>query len=352
MTQSARFEAAALVDFSAALLARSGLAEERARIVAEILVEGDLLGHTTHGLALLAAYLREIEQGRMAVAGEWETVGDRGASILWDGKRLPGPFLVVRAIDLAMARAVEHGTCTVTIRRSHHIACLAAYLRRATDRGLVILLLTSDPAVQSVAPFGGTRRLYTPNPLAAGLPTEGEPILMDISASTTTNGLTGRLREAGGVLEHDWLLDAAGTPSRDPQALFADPPGSILPLGGLDSGHKGFALGLLVEALTSALGGFGRADAPTGWGASVFLQIIDPDAFGGRAAFCRETGWFAAAARANPPRPGTPGVRMPGERGLRRRAEQLANGVALYPTIMPSLAPWAERYGVAPPAPR
>jgi L-lactate dehydrogenase len=38
---------------------------------------------------------------------------------------------------------------------------------------------------------------------------------------------------------------------------------------------------------------------------------------------------------------------LPGEAGLRRYRDQRANGVALYPTIMPALAPWAEKLGVA-----
>jgi L-lactate dehydrogenase len=39
-------------------------------------------------------------------------------------------------------------------------------------------------------------------------------------------------------------------------------------------------------------------------------------------------------------------VRLPGERGLRLYREQTAHGVALYPTIMPALAGWAEKYGI------
>jgi LDH2 family malate/lactate/ureidoglycolate dehydrogenase len=349
MAEEPRYQAGALVDFAARLLERTGLAAERARIVAEILVEGDLLGHDTHGLALLPPYLKEIETGQMALAGEPETVSDRGAVVTWDGRRLPGPWLVVRALELALARATRHGTCTVTIRRSHHIACLAAYLKRATDRGMVVLLMSSDPSTASIAPFGGTRKLYTPNPIAAGFPTGGDPVLLDVSMSTTTNGLTGRLAAEGRRLEHDWLLDAEGRVSRDPKVLFDDPPGTILPVGGVDSGHKGYALGLLVEALTSALAGYGRADAATGWGAAVFLQVLDPAAFGGRDAFLRETGWLAAAAHATPPVPGKGPVRLPGERGLRRREEQLAKGIALYPAIMPALAPWAEKLGLAMP---
>jgi len=348
MTEPA-YPHAALVRFAQALLEGSGLASDRAETVADVLVEGDLLGHTTHGLALLPGYLHAIATGGMATEGEWETVSDRGASVLWDGRRLPGPWLVAQAIDLAMERAAAHGTATVVIRRSHHIACLAAYLARVTERGMVVLLQSSDPSVASVAPFGGTRAFITPNPIAAGFPTHGDPVLLDVSTSTTTNGLTGRLRGEGAVLGHPWLLDAAGQPTPDPAALFTDPPGSILPLGGLDSGHKGYALGLLVEALTAALGGFGRADASEGWGAAVFLQVIDPAAFGGLDEFLRQTTWLADAARASPPAPGVDAVRLPGARGLALRRRQLAEGVALYPSIMPALAPWAERLGVLAP---
>ncbi len=343
------YRLADLLGFASELLSRAGLAPDRAAVVAEVLVEGDLLGHTTHGLALLAPYLREIESGGMQTDGTWEVVSDRGAALTWDGRRLPGPWLVTQAIEAALPRAEAHGTCTVVIRRSHHIACLAAYLRRAADQNKVLLLLTSDPNAASVAPFGGMRALYTPNPIAAGFPTTGQPVLLDVSASTTTNGLTTRLHAEGRQLDHPWVLDGAGQPTQDPAALFADPPGSILPLGGMDSGHKGYALGLMVEALTAGLGGFGRADDKEGWGAAVFLQILDPAAFGGSTAFMRETGWLADAARATPPVPGQGAVRLPGERGLQTRARQVKDGVQLYPAIMPALTPWAHRLGV--PAP-
>src|SRR3546814_18826548 len=116
------------------------------------------------------------------------------------------------------------------------------------------------PSVASVAPFGGTRSVYTPDPVAVGIPTSGDPILVDISASITTNGLTGRLHGEGRRLDHAWVIDADGNPSTDPAVLFTDPPGTILPTGGLDHGHKGYGLALTVEALTPALAGHGRPD--------------------------------------------------------------------------------------------
>ncbi len=342
----ARLSAAQLIAFATALLSRAGLDDEKARFVAGVLVEADLLGHTTHGLALLALYLGELEKGTMTKTGEPRVIADLPAAVTWDGRRLPGPWLTVRALDLAAARAKTNGSCTVVIRRSHHIACLAAYLQRVTDQGLMVVLSCSDPNIASVAPHGGRGAVMTPNPLAAGWPTEGDPVLLDISASITTNALTNRLRAEKKKFPGAWALDAAGEPTDDPDALFTTPPGTLLPAGGLDHGHKGYALALLVEALTGGLAGHGRADAKEGWGASVFIQVFAPAHFGGEKDFRRQTEAVAAACRATPPRAGFERVRLPGENGLRRRVDQLAHGVDLHPAVLPALSPWAKKLGV------
>lgn len=345
----ARYAAAALVGFADALLTRAGLEAAKARDVAEILVEADLMGHNTHGLALLAPYLGDIEQGAMAKSGEPRIIADAPAAVTWDGNRLPGPWLVRRAFALASERARRLGTCAVVIRRSHHIACLAAYLRPLAEQGLLAMLTCSDPTVRSVAPHGGRGAVMTPNPLAAAWPTDGEPVILDVSTSITTNALTKRLASEAARFPGHWALDAAGNPTGDPQTLFADPAGTLLPMGGIDHGHKGFAFGLLVEALTSGLAGHGRADPAEGWTANVMLQVFDPVLFGGREDFVRQTAQLAAACRATRPRPGFTAVRMPGESGLKRRARQLAEGVELHPSILPSLRGWAEQHGVGVP---
>jgi len=342
--------AESLLAFATALLEKAGLSEDRARIVAEVLLEGDLLGHTTHGLALLPAYLRELDAGTMARSGEPDVLADHGSALTWDGRHLPGPWLVKRAIAAARERLAQYPVVTVVIRRSHHIGCLQAYLEPVTREGLVVLLTCSDPSVGGVAPYGGLASRITPNPIAAGFPTAAEPVLIDVSMSTTTNAMTRRTYEAGRRLPGAWLVDREGRATDDPAVLFSDPPGAMLPLGGLDLGHKGFALALLVEALTSALAGHGRADEPKQWGASVFLQLLDPERFAGRAAFLRETSRLAEICRTTPVPLGAPPVRLPGEAALARRARQLQEGISLHETILPKLAPWAERFGVPLPA--
>lgn len=346
-----RFKASDLETYAQALLEQAGLAPAVAREVAQVLLEGDLLGHDTHGLHLLAGYLRELDAGTMTRAGAPRVIAERSVVATWDGERLPGPWLVREAIRWATPRAREHGQASVAIRRSHHIACLAAYLEAPARDGLMVMVSSSDPAVSSVAPFGGTTAVFTPNPIAAGFPTEADPVMIDISASITTNGMSARMRDAGEQGQHAWWLDAQGNPTRNPAVLFDKPPGTILPLGGLDAGHKGYGLALLIEALTGGLAGHGRADPAEGWGATVHVQLIDPSAFAGLDAFSRQTSHIAQSCREATPRHAGESVRLPGERGLARKREQLERGVALHPAIMPALAARAGQAGITVPAP-
>jgi len=121
-----RYGAERLREFATRLLHAAGLGADRAQVVAEVLVEADLLGHDTHGLDMLARYLDELAGGRMAREGEPETLRDSGSALSWDGRRLPGPWLVKRAIAKARERLAAHPTVTVVVRRSHHIGCLQA----------------------------------------------------------------------------------------------------------------------------------------------------------------------------------------------------------------------------------
>ena len=346
-----RYNAETLIEFATSLLDKAGMENEKSNVVSEILVEGDLLGHNTHGLQLLGPYLEDIGKGNLSTSGQPRVIADLPAAVAWDGMRLPGTWLTAKAVDLACERAQTYGTCTVTVARGHHIACLAAYLKRATDRGLMVLLSSSDPDKRSVAPHGGSAGVFTPNPIAAGWPTDGDPVMIDVSMSITTNGMVGRLAGEGGRLPGKWLIDADGNPTDDPAVIMREPPGALLPVGGVEYGHKGYALGLLVEAFTMGLSGHGRADPVEGWTGEIFVQVLNPALFGGTDAFVRQTSWIADACRATPPRPGIERVRLPGEAGLRRREKQLRDGVALYPAIMPALANWANKLGVTPPDP-
>ena len=352
MTSSVpRFRPAELVGLAGDLLRAAGLDAEKAATTAELLVEADLLGHTTHGLALLGPYLEEIRAGRLAKTGEPEVLAEAPATALWDGRYLPGLWLTAKAVDTACERAARLGTAAIAIRRSGHIGCLAVFLRRATARGQVVLVASSDPSVATVAPHGGRTAVFTPDPIAVGLPTPSEPILVDISASITTNAMSARLAREGRKGSGLWWIDAEGRPTDDPAVLDADPPGAILPVGGLDHGHKGTGLALVIEGLTQGLGGFGRVQAPTIWGAAVLVQAWDPALFAGLEAFTRQTGRLAERVRTTPPRPGVEAVRVPGDQAAARRRAALAEGLTLAAGILEALEREARAAGLALPQP-
>src|SRR4051812_9865187 len=122
---SPRYDASALHNFARDLLAAAGMPQDKAQAVADILIDGDLMGHTTHGLQLLPSYLREVQSGSMNVEGQPHVLHETPATVTWDGRRLPGPWLVLEALKKGASMAKRCGTGTVVIRKSHHIACLA-----------------------------------------------------------------------------------------------------------------------------------------------------------------------------------------------------------------------------------
>jgi L-lactate dehydrogenase len=349
MKDALRYSPVELEAFAERVLRKAGLASEPARAVSHGLVEADLYGHDTHGLVLLADYIEEIASGTMEISGRPEVLVKFGAVQTWDARRLPGIWTTNLAVEAAAQAAEKFGLGAVAIRRSHHIACLATFLEQPARRKLLTIVFSSDPSASLVAPFGGTSPVMTPNPIAAGIPATPDPILIDISTSITTAGLCARLRVAGERLPHPWLLTADGKTTDDPQVLGAG--GSILPIGGLDHGHKGYALALLVEALTQGLGGFGRAEAPKDWGASVLVLALAPQAFGPIEDFEREVNWLIEACRGSSPRPKAGGVRLPGETALNRKARSLETGVALHPAVFNSLKVLAESRGLEFPQP-
>jgi len=164
--------------------------------------------------------------------------------------------------------------------------------------------------------------------------------------------MTTVLARQGAKLPGAWLMDEAGVPTDDPAVLRPPRRGTLLPLGGMDAGHKGYGLSLMVEALTAGLAGHGRADPGPRWGATLFIQVMDPQAFSGSKAFAQQMDWVVDKCRSNPPLDASRPVRMPGQRGLSLRSEQLTQGVRLSAEIVNALRPWAEEFELALPLAR
>jgi len=332
------------------LFCATGMQANIAERVTDSLLVAEMMGHLTHGLALAPWYLDAARAGSLMLSGTYEVVADRGACVTWDGRRLPGAWLISSAVDLAIERAEQFGTVTIVISNCHHTGALASYLTKLTSKGLMGILASSGPATKVVAPFGGTEGLLTPNPIAAGVPTECDPILLDISSSITTLNNARQLAQVGKRFPQQWALDAEGSPSDDPNCIISGG-GTLLPVGGLDHGHKGYSMSLLIETLTQALPGYGRADNPTGIVTGVYLHVIDPQAFSGIGAFTRQSSWLVDACQNNKPRSGVEKVRVPGEQASQRMRKAKEEGILLRESVYAELVQYAEQYEVLLPNP-
>jgi LDH2 family malate/lactate/ureidoglycolate dehydrogenase len=319
-----------------------------------VFLEADLLGLTTHGMNRVASNLEWLKKGGSRTEGEPIVLADNGNLFNWDANFLPGPWVVSRAIQQCMERVADRGIVCATIRRSQHVAALGAYCPQIAEAGYVALLTCSSPNESKVSAFGGIDPLFSANPIAFVAPGDKYPVLFDISMCITAGGYVSRALREGTSLPGKYLKDHEGEVTDDPAVFFADPPGSMMPIGGVSHGYKGYALTLMTEVLSAALGGYGRANdsaATDGEANSVYIQIIDPKAFGSIDDFKAQSQKIQSMCEASATRPGDDPVRVPGQRAWQLRQDQLHNGVELYPTIMEDLKPWAEEFGVEMPGP-
>lgn len=349
MTQ--KFDRSELFTLASGLLAQSGLGKDKADVVAELLVQTDEMGVTTHGVSMVPYYLPELASGNMTSEGTHDVVSDNKVAMVWDGNYLPGHWIMTQALETCMARASDMGMAAMAIRRSHHIGCLSTLTRIAAQKGFVCYIATSDPSGKWVAPFGGVEPLLTPNPWAVGYPGKDHPVLIDTCASITTVSKVREHINSGTEFAHPWMLDAEGNATTDPNVVNAEPRGSILPVGGVDHGHKGFAMGLMVEMLTQALAAHGRVEAPTRWGANVFLQVLDPEAFGGLEGFVAQVEHLNEACRTSKAIPGRGPVRIPGDRAAKTGRVSAQGGVALPGEVLTRLSAVTAEAGMAMPRP-
>lgn len=334
-----------LFDFSVGILMDAGAPHSMASVISSVFLEADLLGFSTHGINRLSSNVSWIEKGETRIDAQIEVLRDNSVISVWDGHFLPGAWVVQKALDVAAERAVANGVAVVSIRRVQHIACLAAYLERITNKGLLPLIVASTPGERSVSAFGGITRVFSPNPLALGVPTSSQPILIDTTMSMVAEGKVKQALVEGTKLPFHALKNSKGDPSDDPADYWCEPAGSLMPIGGLDQGYKGTALLILIEILTMALNGYGRLDGSGDREAnSVFVQVVDPDAFGGRARFLAEADNLVDSIRSSRVKPGDPDVRVPGDRALRLKALQLSSGIALRDSVVSDLRALAARY--------
>jgi uncharacterized oxidoreductase len=248
------------------------------------------------------------------------------------------------AADLASELASAHGASVVLARHLGHIGRVGAYVAAVADRGLVALAFCSGPqSGHWVAPFGGREGRMATNPLAYAFPTSQGPVVADFATSSATEGNLRYLRNQKKPAPDGFLRDAAGAPTTDPSVIYTQPRGTIQPLGGETQGHKGSALGILVDAMASLLAGDDVTDANRK-GNNLALIAIAP-----RGQFVDAADNMAEYIRSTPPLDPVRPVMMPGDR--ENANLNAASSVLIDDVTWAELGERSQRHGLVMPTP-
>lgn len=298
------------------VLEAQGVPTDIAIDVAEHLVESDRVGYTSHGLSILTNYRRVLAENLADPKGRPELTNDQGMFIAYDGHHGLGQHVGKVIIQKSIERAQEHGQCIVTLRGSHHLGRMGHYGEMVAAQGLILLafvnVVNRSP---TVAPFGGAQACLTTNPMcfAGPLPDGRPPFIVDMATSAIAVNKARVLATKGEQAPPGSLIDAQGNPTTDPNALFATPPGALLPFGG----HKGYAMGLVAELLAGVLSGGGtiQPENPRGGAATnnMFALVLNPQVDFNTDWRSSEVSKFIDYLHACPPQPGVDGVQYPGE---------------------------------------
>jgi uncharacterized oxidoreductase len=302
--------------FIAALLRKSGSPPSHAQIVAGHLIENSRLGIHSHGLIRVPQYLSEIRSGELDPRARPKQTRTRGAVSWITGNAGFGPVGGIYAGRRAVAAAQKHGVALVIATELGHTGRLGAYAELiAAAQCIAVIFGTGPQRGHIVAPFGGIDGRLSTNPIAYAVPNGTAPVVADFSTSALPEGKVRIARNLGNRLPDGVLQDPAGNPTNDPNVLYGKPRGSLLPLGGANFGHKGYALSLLVEAMGTLLAG-GEVDDASRTGFNLTILAIAT-----RPGFDRSAGrlvrYMRSARALDPKRP----VIVPGdaERLARRR---------------------------------
>lgn len=308
-----------------ALFLAAGSSDREAELAAAQLVGANLTGHDSHGVGMIPIYVEILQAGELHLNRRPDTVMQAGALTVLDGGMGLGQVAGFEAMQVAIARAREHGISLTGLRMSHHIGRIGHWAELAAAAGLVSLHFVNVISTPVVAPFGGGDARLVTNPVAIGVPRVGAPpLILDFATSKLAVGKVRVALNSGKTLPTEVLLDAQGRPTQDPAQLFAG--GALLPFGD----HKGSGLALMCEILGSALfGGPVQHEVPSRRRIinNMLTIAIDPARLGTLEALSADIARLVDWVRASPGT-GEGGVQVAGEPERAARAAR-ADGVPI-----------------------
>ena len=269
--------AGALLDFCTLVFEKMGVTAEDARITADVLVQANLRGIDSHGVARLARYVNGLRDGVMVAQPEERIVVETPTTITLDAAAGLGQPVSYRAMSKVIDKAKEFGCGFATVRNSNHYGIAGYYAMMALDHDMIGISTTN--AAVLVVPTFGRDAMYGTNPIALAVPAaEERPFVMDMATSTVPRGKLEVYHRQEKPLPSGWATDERGVPTTDAGRVLDNfikrAGGGLLPLGGAGeefSGYKGYGMGLMVEILSAVLPG------------AAFLTAVYPKDAGGKA---------------------------------------------------------------------
>ncbi len=321
------FSAEYLSDYCQKVMVAKGVDAACAKVVAEVLLDADLSGMSTHGVSRLSIYMERVEKGLVARGNEIKVLQDGPSAIAIDACNTLGAVVTDYAMERCIEKAKETGSCFASVKNSNHFGAAAYYAKKATENGMIAFICAN--LTPKIAPFGSSEPYMGTDPVCIAVPSAGDPVILDMALSTVALGKLILAQKLGKEIPLGWALDKDGKPTTDPAEGRK---GSLLPIGGA----KGSGMALMVEVLSGILSGSGTAphlhdlyafDAPQGVGH--FLGVIDVAHFIDPDEFRRGVSAMAAEIKSLKKAEGFSEILMPGERELRFAAERAQAGLDL-----------------------
>lgn len=317
--------ASPLIELVAEVMQAAGSEREEAATIARRLVHSNLVGHDSHGVLRVGKYLEWMRAGWVKANQKPTVVFENDSIAIVDGNRGFGQVVGEFAGHLGTHKAAKSGIALVGLRNCGHLGRVGDWAELAAAVGQVSLHFLNTSGAQRVAPFGGSDRRLSTNPITIGVPVPGgEPIVVDMTTSMAAEGKLMVALNRGEQVPEGWIIDKHGQATTEPKDFYDG--GALLTVGG----HKGSALSIVTDLLAGAISTGRSSDPNDSVLRNNMLSIyIAPAVYDGQKAVAAEVARFVAWVKASPPsHPGVP-VLMPGEIENRTRAERERLGVPL-----------------------
>ena len=349
-----RIDAGALRACMERIFEKEGFSPEDAHAIADVLMQADLFGIESHGAQRLMYYHRNLQSGSVNVSARPEILRETPVSALIDGHFGMGALVAQFAMRMAIEKAKQSGVGMAVVRDSSHYGIAGYYTLMAEREGLAAFSMTNTGPIM-VPTFGREMMLGT-NPMAFCMPADPVPFWFDASTTVVTLGKVEVCQKRGRPMPQGWTIGPDGAPCTDASrmnaSILAGERGGILPLGGegeTHGGHKGYGLGIMVEALTGVLAQ--GMTSPQMCGAHGdhtchFLLAFDPAMFGDPADIRARMSAYLAALRASEKMPGCARIYTPGEKVFEAMARRLREGVPVEENTLAEVRQIAGELGV------